>query len=73
MYDKITATDLMTTPIATIFQHEPMKRVMEKFDSTQAWNLPVLNAENEYIGFVSKSSIFSNYRQQLQELPSNYS
>lgn len=38
--------------------------VMKKFDETGAWNLPVIN-EGEYVGFISKSSIFANYRSKL--------
>ena len=38
--------------------------VMKKFDETGAWNLPVLN-EGKYIGFISKSSIFVQYRNRL--------
>ena len=37
-----------------------------QFESTQAWNLPVLDDENKYLGFVSKSQIFSSYRDQLK-------
>jgi len=42
-----------------------MNRVMEKFDKTHAWNLPVIDKNNHYIGMVSQSSIFSAYRNQL--------
>ena len=28
---------------------------MKKFDQTGAWNLPVVDEDNKYIGFVSKS------------------
>ena len=31
-----------------------------------AWNLPVLDDEHKYLGFVSKSQIFSSYRDQLK-------
>ena len=35
------------------------------FDDTKAWNLPVVDAENKYLGFVSKSKIFNSYREVL--------
>ena len=38
---------------------------MKKFDDTKAWNLPVINEEGKYKGFVSKSKIFNSYRQVL--------
>lgn len=36
---------------------------MDKFDKTGSWNLPVVDEDNKYIGFVSKSRILSTYRQ----------
>jgi len=41
---------------------------MNKFEVTQAWNLPVVDRNNKYLGFVSKSKIFSSYREQLQQV-----
>ena len=38
---------------------------MRKFDDTKALNLPVINEEGKYKGFVSKSKIFNSYRQVL--------
>ena len=42
-----------------------MEEVMEKFDSTKAWNLPVVDEDNKYKGFVSKSKMLNTYRQVL--------
>ena len=44
-----------------------MDSVMEKFERTQAWNLPVLDGE-KYVGYVSKSKIFNVYRDVLVEI-----
>jgi CIC family chloride channel protein len=41
-----------------------MYAVMRKFDETGAWNLPVVENE-QYRGFVSRSSVFTKYRSQL--------
>jgi len=38
---------------------------MKVFDDTNAWNLPVVNALGQYMGFVSKSKIFNSYRKVL--------
>ena len=63
-YDKVNVEQLMHPPAAIIQPEDDMYAVMKKFDETGAWNLPVV--ENEmYIGFVSKSSIFTKYRTQL--------
>ncbi|MGE5411478.1 MAG: chloride channel protein [Clostridiales bacterium] len=63
-YKDMPAIDLMNRPQAVIDLEEEMNIVMKKFDETGAWNLPVVK-DNKYIGFVSKSSIFSKYRSQL--------
>ena len=44
---------------------EDMKTLFDYFDDTKAWNLPVVNEEGKYIGFVSKSKIFNAYREVL--------
>jgi CIC family chloride channel protein len=63
-YAKVTVEQLMQPPAAIIQPDDDMYSVMKKFDETGAWNLPVV--ENEmYVGFVSKSSIFTKYRSQL--------
>jgi CIC family chloride channel protein len=43
----------------------PMDEIMHIFDDTKAWNLPVIDKEGHYLGFVSKSKIFNSYRQVL--------
>ncbi|MEQ8685612.1 MAG: chloride channel protein [Imperialibacter sp.] len=54
----------MTPPPAFVSSNEKMQSVMNKFEISQAWNLPVID-DGKYIGFVSKSSIFSAYRSKL--------
>jgi len=39
---------------------------MNKFEYSKAWNLPVVEGD-KYVGFVSKSKIFSVYRNLLIE------
>ena len=41
-----------------------MKKVMSKFQDSNAWNLPVIK-DDKYIGFVSKSKLLTAYRRQL--------
>ena len=64
-YDDITVMELMHMPPASVASHENMQSVMGKFESTGAWNLPVIN-DGKYIGFVSKSRIFNTYRNKLR-------
>ena len=41
---------------------------MIKFGKTGAWNLPVVKGDRIYVGFLSKSKIFSAYREELKEV-----
>lgn len=65
-YDKIFVYNIMKQPPATVCDCEKMDSVMDKFEKTGAWNLPVVTEQNIYLGFVSKSKIFSSYREKLQ-------
>ncbi len=51
-----------------VYADEKMDSVMAKFEKTGAWNLPVVTRDRKYVGFVSKSKIFSAYRTQLKEV-----
>ena len=50
-----------------VYEDEPMDSVMRKFEKTGAWNLPVIKQDRSYLGFVSKSKIFSAYRSELRD------
>ncbi|MCQ2229996.1 MAG: chloride channel protein [Bacteroidales bacterium] len=63
-YSTMTVRDVMMIPPDFISKDESMESVMDKFERTQAWNLPVID-NNRYVGFVSKSKIFSVYRRVL--------
>jgi CIC family chloride channel protein len=65
LYHRFSVEKLMTSVPATLTDNESMEQVMQKFDDTQAWNLPVVDAEGRYEGFVSKSKIFNAYREVL--------
>lgn len=67
LYDKVTVSDLMTAPPAVIEKTDLMESVMRKFQTTGAWNLPVTDRD-KYIGFISKSKLFSAYRRKLIEV-----
>ena len=49
-----------------------MEEVMHKFDKTGAWNLPVVDENNKYKGFVSKSKMLNTYRQVLVDFSAEY-
>ncbi len=55
---------LMSAPPASVQPHENMQSVMSKFQTSGAWNLPVIE-DGKYKGFLSKSRIFNTYRNKL--------
>lgn len=65
LYHRFTVHKLMTSAPAKLVNTDSMEQVMRTFDETQAWNLPVVDAQGIYLGFVSKSKIFNSYRQML--------
>ncbi|HKL92900.1 MAG TPA: chloride channel protein [Bacteroidales bacterium] len=65
LYTRFRVAKLMISPPAMISVQDTMEKVMKVFDDTNAWNLPVVDESNRYIGFVSKSKIFNTYRQVL--------
>lgn len=69
LYDSVKVNDIMVLPPVVVSVSESMEAVMEKFEKTGAWNLPVID-EGKYIGFVSKAKIFSAYRKVLLQFSS---
>ena len=65
LYKRFTVQQLMTSPMAILRFDMPMEKVMEIFEDTGAWNLPVVDSDRRYLGFVSKSKIFNSYRHVL--------
>ena len=62
--ENVTIQTIMQKPPTFVSSKEKMQSVMNKFQLTQAWNLPVID-DGKYIGFVSKSRIFNAYRNKL--------
>lgn len=67
MYNRVFVRDLMQPPPAHISPGDSMESVMKKFEDNEAWNLPVIN-NGVYVGFLSKSKLFSYYRSLLIEI-----
>ena len=58
-------SDYMIPPPDKILEHESIQSVMEKFEDKHTWMLPVVDKQNHYLGFISKSRILNAYREQL--------
>ncbi|MDR1779719.1 MAG: chloride channel protein [Tannerella sp.] len=67
LYERFSVSRIMVSPPEKIRSDMPMEKIMQIFDDTKAWNLPVVDTDGRYIGFVSKSKIFNSYRDVLVE------
>ncbi len=65
MYDKISVESFMhNAPELIFYETDSMKKVMQKFQDSNAWNLPVIK-NGKYSGFISKSKLLTAYRRKL--------
>lgn len=64
-FEKISVRSMMKKPPAELTNNQDMHAVMEKFDVTQSWYLPVIDRERKFIGFISKTKLFNKYREIL--------
>ena len=67
-YNVLRAYDYMQSPPDVVAVGESMDSITRKFEAAGAWNLPVADRQNNYVGFVSKSKILSAYRDMLVQL-----
>ena len=61
----ISITRYMIQPPDKILEHEMIQEVLPRFEANRTWMLPVVDKENHYRGFISKSRILNAYREQL--------
>ena len=65
LYDRFKVKKLMTSIPASLNATMPMEKVMDIFEDTNSWYLPVVDDNKVYLGFCSKSKIFNSYRHVL--------
>jgi CIC family chloride channel protein len=58
-------THYMIQPPDKILERELIQEVLPRFEQNHTWMLPVVDKENHYRGFISKSKILNAYREQL--------
>lgn len=61
-------SDYMIPPPDRILEHEAIQSILPKFEDTHTWMLPVVDKQNRYLGFISKSRILNAYREQLVKI-----
>jgi len=60
-YNTVQIKDIMHLPPKMIEIRDSVEKIMNKFDTTESWYLPVLN-QDKFVGFLSKSALLSAYR-----------
>jgi CIC family chloride channel protein len=65
LYDRFTVQKFMVGAPAQININSTMEEVMDTFENTKAWNLPVVDSQGVYQGILSQSSVFNSYREVL--------
>ena len=67
LYETAKVYNYLRTAPEYVYPDEPMDSVMRKFGKTGAWNLPVVDRDLKYLGFLSRSKIFNAYREELRD------
>ena len=68
LYHHFTVSQLMSQPSATLGVNDPMEDVMETFDKTDAQMLPVVDLDGRLIGYISRSHLYTEYRQMVADM-----
>lgn len=61
-------TNYMIQPPDKILEKEQIQSVLPRFEHNHTWMLPVVDRDNHYKGFISKSRILNAYREQLVKI-----
>jgi len=65
LYDSTKVSNLMYFPVNFVSPDDSMEEIVQKFQSSGHFNLPVLK-DGKYIGFVSRANVLSKYRKLLK-------
>lgn len=70
LYRKYKVSSFMIEAPAVLSIDDTLKVAAQKFDETKAWNLPVVDSNHVFVGFISRSGLFNSYRKTLVNLTS---
>ena len=65
LYRQYRVRAFIQTPPAVLTTADTLKVATQKFDETHAWNLPVVDDQDRFVAFISRSGLFSSYRKTL--------
>ena len=69
LHDQVKIIDITDRSVVPIGKSENMESAMKNFETSRLWNIPVTDG-TRYIGFISRSNIFSYYRRMLKQTAS---
>ena len=68
LYDSVYIRDFVFSTPAIIHINDTMQTVIAKFEDSKQWNLPIVDDNEIYQGFLSKSNILTAYRNVMVEV-----
>ena len=68
LYHSFCASQLMQQPPCVLSSNDPVTLVMNKFQSTKAEVLPVINETGRFVGLIYQAKLYTTYRQILVDL-----
>ncbi len=60
-------SDLTISPAFEVSPADTVMKVIKMFDEADVWQLPLLDEERAFLGFISRSKILANYRLLLKD------
>lgn len=58
--------NIVKAPPTVIKADDNVVQIVKKFDESNSWNLPVIDFQEEFAGFISKSTVLNQYRHLLK-------
>lgn len=68
LYNRFTVSQIMTPVEAKLLLNDSMGNVMKTFEKENTSYLPVVDINNQLIGFISRTRVFSMYRKMVSDL-----
>lgn len=68
LYHRFTVRQLMSPPAQTLHINDPMEDVMQLFQKTGAYVLPVVDTDQRLLGFITRSRVYTVYRQMVADM-----
>ncbi|MFL0353061.1 chloride channel protein [Xanthomarina sp. GH4-25] len=70
--DETNVSSLAIKPSFIINQTDSVMKVTKMFDEADVWQLPLLDENKKFCGFISRSKILTNYRRLLKDYSEGY-